>query len=181
MILTDIIEFYKCLKSLSGATAPLNEWKKKRKRGSGGWWWGRNNHSAKYSGWRKMFEKLLWESIRCAGTEASCHLGSASFSSPTSLTEKEQKEKNSREVRRWGRGPSLPSELRSHLEKTSASLINLSSPSPGGWPLAPHTHNLILHFGTTYLEKCPLHWITPMCLQTDLPFHYLLLILSVTA
>lgn len=48
MILTDIIEFYKCLKSLSGATAPLKRAEKReRKRGSGGWWWGRNNHSPK--------------------------------------------------------------------------------------------------------------------------------------
>lgn len=101
MILTDIIEFYKCLKSLSGAAAPLKRAEKReRKRGSGGWWWGRNNHSPKYSRGRKMFEKLLWESIKRAGSETSCRLSSASFSSATSLAEKEQKERNSREVRR---------------------------------------------------------------------------------
>lgn len=47
-----------------------------------------------------MFEKLLWGSIKSAGSETSCRLSSASFSSATSLAEKEQKERNSREVRR---------------------------------------------------------------------------------
>lgn len=63
MMLTDIIEFYKCLKSLSGATAALNKEIKARETENGG---GekRNNHSPKYSAGSKMFEKLLWESIR---------------------------------------------------------------------------------------------------------------------
>lgn len=54
MILTDIIEFYKCLKSLSGATAPLNERKKEKEKeevvGGGG---GEITTRPKYSGGRK--------------------------------------------------------------------------------------------------------------------------------
>lgn len=54
MILTDIIEFYKCLKSLSGATAPLNERKKEKEKeevvGGGG---GEITTRPKYSGVRK--------------------------------------------------------------------------------------------------------------------------------
>lgn len=101
MILTDIIEFYKCLKSLSGATAPLNERKKEKEKeevvGGGG---GEITTRQNIPGGEKMFEKLLWESIKSAGSETSCRLSSASFSSATSLAEKEQKERNSREVRR---------------------------------------------------------------------------------
>ena len=138
MILTDIIEFYKCLKkNLSGAAASLKERKRKEKEEVVGG----NNHSPKYSGGRKMFEKLLWERIkalvlRLPAASARLH----SLLQHLSPKRSKKKKKNSLEVRRWGRGPSLPSELRSHLEKTSASLINLSSASPGGRPLAPHTH-----------------------------------------
>ena len=113
---------------------------KKRKRGSGRWWWGEITTRQNILGGEKCLKN-------CCGRELKRwywdfllpQLGFILFSN-ISHRKGAKKKKKSLEVRRWGRGPSLPSELRSHLEKTSASLINLSSASPGGRPLAPHTH-----------------------------------------
>lgn len=60
MMLTGIIEFSKCLKSLSGATAALKKKKRRgKKKGGGG-----GNHSQKYSKGSITFEKLLRGSMR---------------------------------------------------------------------------------------------------------------------
>ncbi len=62
MMLTDIIEFYKCLKSLSGATTTaLNKkikGKEKVKRGKK-----RNNHSPKYSAGAKCLKKCSGKAL----------------------------------------------------------------------------------------------------------------------
>ncbi len=159
MILTDIIEFYKCLKSLSGATAALNvKYKGTGKRKGAG----RDNHSPKYSAGSKMFEKLLWESIRALVLStrerkqttvhspnlrlpaASAQLHSLLRDPSSAQSTKREEKKNTGveswndEVRMWGWGPSLPQNWDLTLKRHQPpwSIFHRCLPAAG---LSPHT------------------------------------------
>lgn len=148
MMLTDIIEVYKCFKSLSGATAAVNEqkiWKRGKKRK-------KRRRKREITTQRNIPQRAkCLKKKNCCGKALECYYSPPGKEKQTTLhspnlrlpaasaqlhsllwdplqsqsTEKE-KRSGSRKLKRIGervRMRSLPlSELRSHLEKASASL-----------------------------------------------------------